>query len=99
MKSSRLVRTLLIILILAVNIGCDQGTKAIIRHKFEYYDIISFLHHHVIITRVENSGAFLGLGDSLTGPLRNGLLNILPLLAVLYGLYYVFTKTDLNRVT
>lgn len=99
MKSSRLVRTLLIILFLAVNVGCDQGTKAIIKHKFEYYDIVSFLHHHIIITRVENSGAFLGLGDSLQGPLRNVLLNILPLLAVLFGLYYIFTKTDLNRVT
>jgi len=98
MKSSRLVRTLLIILVLVVNIGCDQGTKALIRHKFEYYDIVSYLHHHIIITRVENSGAFLGLGDNLTGPLRNILLNILPLIAVLFGLYYIFTKTNLNRV-
>ncbi|MBB3058638.1 signal peptidase II [Mucilaginibacter gotjawali] len=99
MKSSRLGRTLLIILLLAVNIGCDQGTKAIIRHKFEYYDWVGYLHNHITITRVENSGAFLSLGDNLKGPLRNVLLNILPLLAVLFGLYYIFTKTDLNRVT
>ena len=99
MKSSRLVRTLLIILILAVNVGCDQGTKAIIRQKFEYYDWVGYLHNHITITRVENSGAFLSLGDNLKGPMRDILLNILPLIAVLFGLYYVFTKTDLNRLT
>jgi signal peptidase II len=99
MKSPRLVRTLVIILLLVVNIGCDQGTKAIIRHKFEYYDVVSYLHNHLTITRVENPGAFLGMGDTLQGPMRNVLLNILPLLAVLFGLYYIFTKTNLNRTT
>jgi signal peptidase II len=99
MKTNRFLRIILILLILAVIIGCDQATKAIIKHRFEYYDLVTFLHKHIVITRVENSGAFLGLGDSLSGSVRNVFLNILPLLAVLFGLYYIFTKPNLNRVT
>jgi signal peptidase II len=63
----------------------------------ETYDEYTFLHHHISIQRVENTGAFLSLGDSLSGPVKAILLNILPLLAVLFGLWYVFTKTNLSR--
>jgi signal peptidase II len=99
MNSNKLVRPLLIILILALNIGCDQVSKTIVRHKLTYYDRIDFLDHHINLMKVENTGAFLSLGDSLSGPVKTILLNILPLLAVLFGLYYVFTKTDLDNIT
>jgi signal peptidase II len=99
MKSSRLIRTLLILLILALNIGCDQLSKSFVRHNLDEYSEYTYLHRHISIRRVENTGAFLSLGDNLKGPLRDILLNILPLLAVLFGLYYIFTKTDLNRIT
>jgi signal peptidase II len=97
MKSNRLLRTIIILLILALNIGCDQISKSIVRHKMEYYDQYTFLHRHIAIQRVENSGAFLSLGDSLSGPLRVILLNIIPFIAVAFGLYFIFTKTNLNR--
>jgi signal peptidase II len=97
MKSNRLLRTIIILLILALNIGCDQISKSIVRHKMEYYDQYTFLHQHIAIQRVENSGAFLSLGDSLSGPLRVILLNIIPFIAVAFGLYFIFTKSNLNR--
>ena len=99
MKSNKLIRPLLILLILTLNIGCDQVSKTVVRHKMEYYDVYTYFHNHIQIRRVENTGAFLSLGDSLSGPLRYILLNLLPLLAVLFGLYYVFTRTDLHRIT
>jgi signal peptidase II len=99
MKINIFLRTILILLILALNIGCDQVSKSIVRHKIAYYDQIDFLHHHFTLSRVENSGAFLSLGDSLSVPLKSIFLNILPLFAVLFGLYFILTKTNLNRVT
>jgi signal peptidase II len=39
------------------------------------------------------------MGDSLSGPVKNILLNILPLLAILVGFGYILVKTSLNRVT
>jgi signal peptidase II len=99
MKSNKLTRILLILLVLALNIGCDQVTKVLVRKHMDYYDEYSYLHRHISIHRVDNTGAFLCLGDSLSGPMRDILLNILPLIAVLFGLYYIFRKTDLNRTT
>jgi signal peptidase II len=99
MNSKRLTRTLLILLVLALNIGCDQVSKSIVRHKLEFYDEYTYLHHHITIRRAENTGAFLSMGDSLSGPVKNILLNILPLLAILVGFGYILVKTSLNRVT
>lgn len=99
MKSNKFIRPLLIVLILALNIGCDQVSKVIVRHKLEPYDRYTYLHNHFTIQSVENTGAFLSLGDSLSGPVKMILLNILPLIAVLFGVYYLFKKTDLNRAS
>ncbi len=99
MKSNRLLRTILILLILGFNIGCDQVSKTIVRNKLGYYDHIGFLYNHVSMSRVENTGAFLSMGDSLSGPLRMILLNILPLMAVAFGLVYILIKPNINRVT
>src|ERR1700740_2000270 len=99
MTSNKTTRIIFIIVLLAVSIGLDQLTKILVRNHMDYYDEYSYLHHHVTIHRVDNTGAFLSLGDSLSGPMRYILLNILPLMAVLFGLYYVFTRPNLNRTT
>ncbi|MDB5016231.1 MAG: lspA [Mucilaginibacter sp.] len=98
MKIKGFLRVVLIFLILGLNIGCDQVSKSIVRHKMTEYTYIGFLHNHITFNRVENSGAFLSFGDSLSGPLRMILLNILPLIAVVFGLVFILTRT-LNRLT
>ncbi len=97
MNKKVLIRTILILVVLTLNIGCDQVSKTLIRNKIDPYSEYTFLHRHVIIQRVENTGAFLSLGDTLSGPLKIVLLNVFPLVALLFGLYFVLTKTDLNR--
>jgi signal peptidase II len=99
MESNRFLRTIVILFILALNIGCDQASKSIVRHKMNYYDQIGFLHNHITLSKVENTGAFLSLGDTLSGPLKMILLNILPLLAVAAGLIFILVKTNINKVT
>jgi signal peptidase II len=99
MKSNKILRALVILVILGLNIGCDQVTKTIARHKLQPFDYITFLHNHVQLARVENTGAFLSLGDSSSGWVKMIFLNILPLLAVIVGLVYVIIRTELDRVT
>jgi len=99
MKTNRFLRTIVILLILGLNIGCDQVSKTVVRNKVSYFDHIGFLHDHLTISKVENTGAFLSLGDALSGPLRMILLNILPLIAVAFGLFYILVKPNINRVT
>jgi len=97
MKINRFLRTTVILLILALNIGCDQVSKVIVRHKLDYYDRIEFLNQHITLTRVENTGAFLSAGDSLSKPFKIIFLNLLPLVAIVFGLFFILTKTSLDR--
>jgi signal peptidase II len=99
MKSKRLIRTILILAILALNIGCDQVTKSLVRTKMEPWSHYGYLNYHVTLNRVENTGAFLSLGDTLSGPVKIILFDVLPMLAILSGLIFILVKTDINRIT
>ncbi|WP_295795620.1 signal peptidase II [Mucilaginibacter sp.] len=98
MKVQGALRILLILLMLSINIGCDQVSKTIVRHKLEYYEQVRFLDNHFTLVKVENTGAFLSVGNSLSGPLRFILLNLLPLMAVAAGLVFMLTR-ELTRTT
>ncbi|MGZ3946154.1 MAG: signal peptidase II [Mucilaginibacter sp.] len=98
MKLKGALRIVLILLMLGINIGCDQVSKTIVRHNMNDYDQISFLDNHFNLIKVENTGAFLSVGNSLAGPARLILLNLLPLLAVAAGLVFLLTR-DLSRTT
>jgi signal peptidase II len=97
MTSNKTTRIIFIIALLAACIALDQVTKILVRDHMDYYHEYSHFNHLISLQRVDNTGAFLSLGDSLSGPMRYILLNILPLIAVLFGLYYVFTRSNLNR--
>ena len=93
------LRTILILLILSINIGCDQVSKTIVRHKMNDYSYVSFLNNHVTLSKVENSGAFLSMGDSLSKPAKMVVLNIIPMLAIAFGLFFVLTRTNITGLT
>jgi signal peptidase II len=97
MKITNGLRAVLIIVVLTLNIGCDQASKAIARHKLDYYDYYTYLNRHVSFERVENTGAFLSLGETLTGPMKFIILNIIPLLVLGFGLVYILIKTEIDN--
>ena len=99
MKSNKFVRAAIILFILALNIGCDQVTKTIVRKDLPDNKVIGYLANHVTLEKTENTGAFLSLGDNLGGPIRYAVLMILPLAALLAALVYVIIKTNLTRNT
>ncbi|MDB4920545.1 signal peptidase II [Mucilaginibacter sp.] len=98
MNTRGILRIIFILLLLGINIGCDQVSKSIVRHKLEYYDEVKLLNNHFTLMKVENTGAFLSVGNTLSGPLRLILLNLLPLLAVAVGLGFILTR-ELSRTT
>ncbi len=99
MKLKGPLRIAVILLLILLVVGLDQLTKSIVRNHLTEYSRIGFLGGHVTLGRVENTGAFLSLGDSLSGPFRTILLNLIPLVAVIFGLVYVLIKPMLNPVT
>lgn len=97
MESKRILRTGLVLAILTLNIGCDQISKTVVRQSIDYHEKIGLLNNYVTLTKVENSGAFLSLGNSLSGPVRSILLIILPLLALGFGFVFLLTKANLPK--
>jgi len=97
MSTKRILHVILILSILIVNIGCDQISKRIVRNKISPYETIQLLSNHVIITHVENSGAFLSLGNSLPKSAKNILLSLLPLTAVALGFIYILSRPAISN--
>ncbi|MEN0056382.1 MAG: signal peptidase II [Mucilaginibacter sp.] len=98
MNRKGILRGLVILLILIVDIGLDQGSKIYVRKHLNYYEVLlPFKSEHFQLVRTENTGAFLSLGDSLGNPWRFILLTLLPAGVLLFGLLYVLLKNNLNK--
>jgi signal peptidase II len=93
----KFIRTVLILMIVGVNIGCDQVSKNIVRKNVYFYDNIQLLGKHLTLTKVENSGAFLSLGATLPDFAKTLFLLTLPVIALILGLVFLLFKSDLSN--
>lgn len=98
MKIKPALRTLLIVVILASNIGYDQVTKNIVRQNVSYHEQIVLIDNHLTLTKTENGGAFLGFGDTLPEPLKLLLLTILPIGLMGLSLLFLVKKNNLSNL-
>ncbi|RZK21010.1 MAG: signal peptidase II [Pedobacter sp.] len=84
-----------LLIMLVLNIAFDQISKFIVRIEISDYEHIVLIKDFFTLTKVENSGAFLSLGDNMPYIFRLIILTGLPLLFLGYGLYYLFSKPNL----
>ncbi|MEE1945965.1 signal peptidase II [Pedobacter sp. KR3-3] len=98
MPQRKNLKWILLLLMVALNVGCDQVSKNIVRQRIEYGETISLVKNYFILTKVENTGAFLSAGNELPTPIRFALLTLLPLAVLGYGLYYLTAKKDLPKL-
>lgn len=89
MKSKRWVGTLFGIILISVNISCDQLTKAMVRKQISPSEQITVIPDHLTLTNIENSGAFLSMGQTWWQPLKSVLFIVLPTIVLLLGMYYM----------
>lgn len=99
MRVSPFLRTSVIVLALLTNISCDQLSKSYVRSAVHETETISLLRDYVTLMKVENKGAFLSLGDTLPSAVRLGLLIFLPALVLVFGVYFIFRKKDIQPTT
>lgn len=99
MEAKRLLRTLIILTILSSTISCDQISKNIVRQRMNYNEQIGFINNYLTITKIENTGAFLSVGNSLPQPLKLILLTIIPLIVLGLVLTYLLTSKSLSNIT
>jgi signal peptidase II len=94
-KLNRLTARVLFLVLILFNIGCDQVTKQIVRDRVDYHANIKILTDHITLTKVENSGAFLSAGDTLSGSFKFVLLILLPMATLLFGFYLVMRRRNM----
>jgi signal peptidase II len=92
-------RNLYIISLVILNIILDQLSKFWIRGNVAPYSDINIIADYFIITNVENSGAFLGLGSDFSPVIKSILLLALPVGVLVTVLVYVFKDTTIDKLS
>ncbi len=88
----------ILILIVLLNIGCDQISKNIVREKVTPNDYITILGDNFILTNVENTGAMLGFGQNLSPVLKVLCLQLLPIAILLIMLISILKNKKISKL-
>lgn len=99
MELKKNIRNLLILIMLAVVIMFDQISKIIVRQQLNYHENIKVIDHFITLNKVENTGAFLGFGDSLPKVFYIILMIVLPLIFLGYALFYLLRSKNLSIIS
>ncbi|MDO7743906.1 MAG: signal peptidase II [Pedobacter sp.] len=89
------LRNVYILLLIFSNAVADQVSKSIARQRLIYHEAIEIIGKHFILMKVENRGAFLSTGDSLSGSVKFVFLTLIPLIAIFYGMYLLVTRSNM----
>ncbi len=87
----------MVVVIVLINVGCDQVTKQLAREELMSVGQISYLGDFFRLSYVENKGAFLSLGAGLSDQLRYWALLILPAALLVGLLFYTLFSQNINR--
>jgi signal peptidase II len=83
-KLKQTLRILFFVTLIAVNIGCDQISKDVVRQNVRDNEIINVVDDNFIITKVENTGAAMSLGENLPDEIKTILFQLMPLVVLLF---------------
>jgi len=93
---NKIYRIIFIVLLVVLNISCDQISKNVVRNEIAYSQKIAVIENYFTLTKVENTGAFLSLGSTIPRPLYYALMIIMPLAVIAYGFYYLIATKKLS---
>ena len=92
-------RNLLITIIVFLSIVLDQISKIWVRNNFEIYIENSIIGDVFKLIKVENTGAFLGMGSELSETLRILLLIVLPIIVLISITIYTYIDKTLDKIS
>ena len=95
----KLSRSAYITTLIVINIILDQATKIIVRQHVPYRQDSNIIGDYLILTNVENEGAFLGMGSDFNPTLKLIVLLIVPVIVLGYVLYYIITNKQLDKLS
>ena len=92
-------RNLLITTLVFLSIALDQISKIWVRNNFESYIENSIIGDVFTLIKVENTGAFLGMGSELSETLRILLLIVLPIIVLISITIYTYIDKVLDKIS
>ena len=92
-------RNLLITIIVFLIIVLDQISKIWVRNNFESYIENIIIGDVFKLIKVENTGAFLGMGSELSETLRILLLIVLPVIVLISITIYTYIDKALDQIS
>ena len=92
-------RYLLITIIVLLSISFDQISKIWVRNNFESYSEKSIIGDVFTLIKVENTGAFLGMGSELSEIPRILLLIIFPVVVLISITLYTYIDKTLDKLS
>ena len=92
-------RNLLITIIVFLSIAFDQISKIWVRNNFESYVENSIVGDIFTLIKVENTGAFLGMGSELSETPRILLLIVLPIVVLISISIYTYFDKSLDKIS
>ena len=92
-------RNLLITIIVFLIIVLDQISKIWVRNNFESYIENIIIGDVFKLIKVENTGAFLGMGSELSETLRILLLIVLPIIVLISITIYTYIDKTLDKIS
>lgn len=90
MKKKIILRVLFVLLVVVTNISCDRISKNIVRKEIAYGEKIHVINDFLVLTKVENKGAFLSLGNRISGPVYHVIMIIIPIIVLGGVLFFLF---------
>ena len=97
--NSKKNRYSLITLIVGLSIAFDQLSKIWVRNNFESYIEKSIIGDVFTLIKVENKGAFLGMGSELSEIPRILLLIVLPIIVLISITLYTYLEKTLDQTS
>ena len=92
-------RNLFITTIVFLSIILDQISKIWVRNNFESYIENSIIGDIFTLIKVENTGAFLGMGSELSEIPRVLLLIVLPIIVLISITIYTYIDKSLDKIS
>lgn len=94
---NRKQKIILITVLITISIILDQISKIWVRSNIESYTETSLIGDFFTLIKVENTGAFLGMGSELSELPRLLILIILPIIVLISITIYTYISKTLNQ--
>ena len=92
-------RNISITILIAISLLLDQLSKFLIRQNVDQYSEIKLIGDYFILTNVENSGAFLGMGSDFSPFIKTIFLLILPVIVLICIMVYVYRDKQIDKIS